>query len=132
MCDGVRAVAMLGPVIVCLLTLGVASSEEIRIQKQQVMGHMEPLGHQRPMEGTVKSVPSDVTPFQFFSRYVETATPIVLHRAISGTVPHSKWTDAYLRLVRCMLWGEVKLSCGFRVEHVSLGTCLQPQDSIWP
>lgn len=112
--------AMLGPVIVCLLTLGVASSNEIRSQKQQGLGHMEPLGHQRPMEGTVERVPSDVTPFQFFSRYVETATPVVLHRAISGTVPNSKWTDVYLRLVHCVLWGLVKLSCGFRVDHACI------------
>ena len=94
------AAAMLGPAIVCFLALGVVSSNGIRRQRQYPPGHMEPLGDQRPMEGRVERVPSGVTPFEFFSRYVETATPVVLTRAINGTVPHSEWTDMYLKLVK--------------------------------
>ena len=84
-------------VFLSLLLLGVASSNEVGVQHSP--GHMEPLGHQRPMEGTVEKVLTGVTPFQFFSRYVETATPVVLSQAINGTVPHLKWTDKYLKLV---------------------------------
>lgn len=106
---------MLRTAIVCFLALGVVSSNGIRRQRQYPLGHMEPLGHQRPMEGRVERVPSGLTPFEFFSRYVETATPVVLTRAINGTVPHSEWTDMYLKLVGC----QKMLPCCFRIDHVT-------------
>lgn len=124
---------MVGPsVVLSLLMLGVASSNETGGKLQHAPGHMEPLGHQRPMEGTVERVLPGVTPFQFFSRYVETATPVVLSQSIKGSVPQSRWTDKYLKLV-AVCCGTSQVSYGFRVRRsdIAIATsayCLHPPD----
>ena len=59
---------------------------------------MQPIGSHRPPEESILVINSVPDPLEFYEKYMNTRTPVLMKRAIAGTPAVTKWIDdEYLR-----------------------------------
>eukprot|EP00794_Sanderia_malayensis_P009650 gene9650-10638_t len=80
---------MLSSVLI-FLTLDLALSSDL-------VGHLEPLGKQRPTEGHIEVLHDLPSPLEFYEKYVKPGKPVVFKDAAKPMPAFKEWTDEYLR-----------------------------------
>lgn len=88
-----------GVLIVLISRTGVLSENSQPESTQQYVGHLMPLGHQRPAEGDVETISGFPDAKTFFSDFVHQSEPVIFKGAARHIPAYKLWTDNYLKLV---------------------------------
>lgn len=60
------------------------------------VGHLRPLGHHRPADGTVDSYENVISPREFWDKYASKRKPVVFRGAANRSDAIRLWTNDYL------------------------------------